>query len=103
MVNLIAGQVEAMLPNLLEALEAERVAKERVAALKSEIAALIGTPQTVKTAWGAVTLCNGRRTVKVTDKALSAQITFLKEQGVADGRCQESVGEPYLQVKVADR
>ena len=103
MANLTAGQVEAMLPALLEAMEAERTAKAHAADLKAQIAAVIGTPQTIKTVWGTVTLCNGRRTVKVTDRALAAQITLLKEQGVADGRCQESVGEPFLQVKVADR
>ena len=103
MANLTAGQVETLLPALLEALEAERTAKANAAALKAQMATLIGEPQTVKTAWGTVTLCNGRRTVKVTDRALNAQITLLKEQGIALGKCEESFGVPYIQVKTNDR
>lgn len=103
MANLTAGQVETLLPALLAAMDAERDAKAHVAALKAEIAAIIGKPQTVKTAWGAVTLNNGRRTVKVTDRALTAQITLLKEQGVTDGKATVSVSEPFITVRANDR
>ena len=103
MANLTAGQVETLLPALLEAMEAERTAKATVATLKAQIAEVIGTPQTVKTAWGTVTLNNGRRTVKVTDRALNAQITLLKEQGITDGKATVSVSEPFITVRATDR
>jgi hypothetical protein len=78
-------------------------AKRRVDDLKAQMVALIESPQTVKTVWGSVTLNKGRRTVKVTDKALNAQITLLKEQGIAQGRCEESVGSPFVTVRKSDR
>jgi len=100
---LIVGQVETMLPELLRAMEDADAAKRRVDSLKAQMVSIIGEPQTVKTCWGSVTLCNGRRTVKVTDRALNAQITLLKEQGIALGKCQESVGDPFITVRKSDR
>ena len=48
---------------------------------------------------GKVTLCNGRRTVSVTCKALAAEITAIKERGVRTGRCAEKIGDPYVTIK----
>ena len=101
--TLIVGQVETLLPALLQAMEDADAAKRRVDDLKAQMVALIESPQTVKTVWGSVTLNKGRRTVKVTDKALNAQITLLKEQGIAQGRCEESVGSPFVTVRKSDR
>jgi len=101
--TLIVGQVETLLPALLQAMEDADAAKRRVDDLKAQMGALIESPQTVKTVWGSVTLNKGRRTVKVTDKALNAQITLLKEQGIAQGRCEESVGSPFVTVRKSDR
>jgi len=100
---LIVGQVESLLPELLQAMADADAAKKRVDSLKAQMIALIGEPQTVKTCWGSVTVNKGRRTVKVTDRALTAQITLLKEQGIALGKCEESVGEPSLTVRKSDR
>ncbi len=101
--TLIVGQIETLLPALLQAMEDSDAAKKRVDDLKAQMVALIEEPQTVKTCWGSVTLNKGRRTVKVTDKALSAQITLLKETGISDGKCQESVSEPFITVRKSDR
>lgn len=103
MEQLISGQVETKLPELLEAMEQANAAKKRVDSLKAQMIALIETPQTVKTCWGSVTLNKGRRSVKVTDRALDAQITLLKEQGIAEGKCEESVGDPFITVRKPDR
>ena len=101
--TILVGQVEALLPKLLEAMENQKQATAKVDKLKEQMVALIESPQTVKTCWGSVTLCNGRRTVKVTDKALNHQIQLLKETGIATGKCKESVGDPFITVKKTDR
>ena len=101
--TLIVGQVETLLPALLQAMEDADAAKRRVDDLKAQMIALINEPQTVKTVWGSVTLNRGKRTVKVTDRALNAQITLLKEQGIAQGKCEESIGSPFVTVRKSDR
>jgi hypothetical protein len=101
--TILVGQVETLMPELLQAMSDADAAKRRVDDLKAQMIALIESPQTVKTCWGSVTLNNGRRTVKVTDKALNAQITLLKEQGIALGKCEESVGAPFITVRKSDR
>ena len=101
--TLIVGQVETLLPKLLQAMEQADAAKKRVEDLKAQMVALIEDPQTVKTVWGSVTLNKGKRSVKVTDKALNAQITLLKESGIALGKCEESIGSPFITVRKSDR
>jgi len=101
--TILVGQVETLLPALLQAMSDADAAKRRVDDLKAQMIEVIESPQTVKTCWGSVTLSKGRRTVKVTDKALNAQITLLKEQGIALGKCEESVGSPFVTVRKSDR
>ena len=101
--TILVGQIETLMPELLQAMENADAAKKRVENLKAQMIALIEEPQTVKTVWGSVTLNKGRRTVKVTDKGLNAQITLLKEQGFAQGKCEESVSEPFITVRKSDR
>jgi hypothetical protein len=101
--TILVGQVETLLPALLQAMEDADAAKRRVDSLKAQMVALIDEPQTVKTVWGSVTLNRGKRTVKVTDRALNAQITLLKEQGIAQGKCEESIGSPFVTVRKSDR
>ena len=101
--TIIQGQVEALLPKLLSAMEEEIAAKRNVDEIKAQMAGLIEKPQTVKTCWGSVTLNRGRRTVKVTDRALNAQISLLKESGIREGKCHESVGSPFITVKKSER
>jgi len=48
---------------------------------------------------GKVTVCKGKRTVSVTDKALAAEIALIKERGVRTGRCTERQGADYVIVK----
>jgi effector-binding domain-containing protein len=48
---------------------------------------------------GTVTVCKGRRTVSVTDPALKAEISLIKERGVRTGRCTEKTGDPYVTIK----
>ena len=101
--TILVGQVETMLPELLEAMAAADAAKQRVDSLKAQMVALIESPQTVKTCWGSVTLNKGRRTVKVISRALNAEITLLKESGIALGKCEESIGDPFITVRKSDR
>ena len=101
--TILVGQVEALLPKLLEAMYNQKSATAEVDRLKNQIISVIESPQTVKTCWGSVTLNRGRRTVKVTDRAISAQITLLKESGIALGKCEESVGDSFITVRKSDR
>ena len=99
MADLIAGQIEALMPELLAAQDAEKAAKAKFDELKSKAAAIIGSPQTVKTVWGSVILCNGRRVVTVTDRVLEQQLKLLKEKGIEQGKCKESWGGNYITIK----
>jgi hypothetical protein len=101
--TILVGQVETILPALIAAMEDAELAKLRVEQLKAQLVEVIESPQTVKTCWGSVTLNKGRRTVKVDDRALNAQITLLKESGIALGKCTESVGAPFVTVRKSDR
>ena len=53
----------------------------------------------VETPAGKVSLCQGRRTVRVTCKALQAEIKLLQERAVRTGRAVESVGKPYVMIR----
>lgn len=53
----------------------------------------------ISTPEGSVTVCNGRRTVSVTDPALKAEIKLLQERGVRTGRAQEKIGNRYLLIR----
>ena len=101
--SILTGQVEALLPELIQAMDAAEAAQKEVLRLKSQMIALIGEPQTVKTIWGSVTVNNGKRSVKVTGRALIHKIALLKEQGIAEGACKESFGELSLTVRKNER
>ena len=53
----------------------------------------------VKTDAGSATLCDGKRTVRVTCKALQAEIKLMQERAVRTGRAAESIGSPYLMIR----
>lgn len=53
----------------------------------------------VKTDIGSVTVCDGKRTVKVTCKALQAEIKLMQERAVRTGRATESIGSPYIMIR----
>jgi hypothetical protein len=53
----------------------------------------------VKTDAGSVTVCNGKRTVAVTDPALKAEIKLLQERGVRTGRAEERIGQRYCMIR----
>ena len=103
MANLITGQVETLLPDLIAAMDAEKAAKAHAADLKAQLAAILESPQTVKTVWGSVTLNKGRRTVEVIGKALKARITLIKEEGIVSGESIEKMGDPFISVRKSDR
>ena len=48
---------------------------------------------------GKVSVCQGRRTVRVTCKALAAEIKATQERAVRTGRAIESVGSPYVMLR----
>jgi hypothetical protein len=101
--TLLVGQIEALLPALIAAMDAEKEAKKNVADLKAKMLKIIETPQTVKTVWGSVTLKRGSRTVKVVSKLLSNKISLLKEEGIATGDAIESFGDMVISVSKTDR
>jgi hypothetical protein len=101
--TILVGQVETLLPDLIKAMEDVDKAKKHAEKLKVQMCTLIGSPQTVKTVWGSVTLVGSRRTVKITDKALNHQIQLLKETGVSEGKCTESFSAPFIKVIKSDR
>lgn len=68
---------QEMLLNLMDSLQLERI----------------------KTDKGSVTVCNGKRTVSVTDPALKAEIKLLQERGVRTGRCEERIGKRYCMIR----
>ena len=53
----------------------------------------------IKTDKGSVTVCNGKRTVSVTDPALKAEIKLIQERGVRTGRCEERIGQRYCMIR----
>ncbi len=103
MATILNGQVELLMPALIDAIEAADAAAAEVKKLKMELITLIETPQTVETTWGNVTLKKPARTIKVVDKELIAEITLLKEQGVKSGKCQVNYGAPVLSVNLTDK
>jgi hypothetical protein len=103
MENLLTGQIEALLPALIAAMDEQKAATKKVSDLKAQMLDIIGTPQTVKTVWGSVTLKRGSRTVKVVSKLLSNKISLLKEEGIATGDAIESFGDMVISVSKTDR
>jgi len=103
MANLITGQIEALLPDLIAAMAIHQAAAKNVADLKLQMRGIIKTPQTVKTVWGSVTLKNGSRTVKVISKLLSNKISLMKEEGIASGDSIENFGDMVISVSKTDR
>jgi hypothetical protein len=66
--------------------------------------ALLETMQTcdlerAETPSGKISVCQGRRTVKVTCKALAAEIKATQERAVRTGRAVESIGSPYVMLR----
>ena len=75
---------------------AERLAEVRQRILDTMDSANLSSIQTVS---GTAKVAKGRRTVSVTDKALAAEITAIKERGVRTGRCTEKIGANYVIIK----
>lgn len=76
-------------------------AAQYLAQVRAEILSLMegSDLKTFESDFGKVTVCKGRRTVSVTDKALAAEISLIKERGVRTGRCAEKQGDPYIVIK----
>ena len=55
--------------------------------------------RSIQTPTGTVTVVSGRRSVRVTDRQLKAELTALHEAAVKDGRAIETMGEPYITLK----
>ena len=72
-----------------------------LASLRSEILSLMveSNLATFESEAGKVTVCKGKRTVSVTDKALAAEINLIKERGARTGRCTVKTGDPYVIIK----
>ena len=101
MADILTGQVEILAAKLLEATAAKKAAEAIENDLKSQLAAIIGEPQTIKTVWGSVTLNKGRTTKKIVDKVLKAEIDLLMAKGLADGRVEENEGAPFITVRAS--
>ena len=99
MADLLKGQVEVLLPELMEAIAERKAAENKEKLLKERIAELIGVPQTVKTVWGTVTLCNGKRSTKIVSKVLKSKIALMMAEGLENGDVIENIGSPYLNIR----
>ncbi len=93
--------LESLAAAAAQAIAAEKAAKE---ASMTARAALLAAMQeagktTLKTAVGTVSVVAGRRTVKVTCKALQAEIKLMQERAVRTGRAVESIGAPYVSIR----
>ena len=95
---IIIGQVEALLPQYLAAKAALEAAKANLEAIKSDMIRVIEQPGTVKTAWGSVTVCNGKTTYEY-DRLTKAEIKLLQERAIAEGRATQKIGDNYIMVK----
>jgi len=76
-------------------------AAQYLAQIRAEILSLMveSNLATFESEAGKVTVCKGKRTVSVTDKALAAEISLIKERGVRTGRCTEKQGADYVIIK----
>lgn len=76
-------------------------AAKHLADLRAEILSMMidSNLATFESEAGKVTVCKGKRTVSVTDKALAAEIALIKERGVRTGRCTEKQGADYVTIK----
>ena len=76
-------------------------AAQYLAQIRAEILSLMveSNLATFESEAGKVTVCKGKRTVSVTDKALAAEIALIKERGVRTGRCTEKQGAEYVIIK----
>lgn len=73
---------------------AEQTRKDAAAAL---LAAMISADLTsASTPHGVAGVRAGKRTVRVTDPALAAEIKLLQEKGVRTGRAAETIGAPHV-------
>jgi hypothetical protein len=93
--------LESLAAAAATAIAAEKAAAE---ASKAARAALLAAMQeagqaSLKTAVGTVSVVSGRRTVKVTCKALQAEIKLMQERAVRTGRAVESIGAPYVSIR----
>ena len=76
-------------------------AAKHLAQIRAEILSMMidSDLATFESEAGTVTVCKGKRTVSVTDKALAAEIALIKERGVRTGRCTEKQGADYVIIK----
>jgi hypothetical protein len=76
-------------------------AAQYLAQVRAEILSLMVESDlaTFESEAGKVTVCKGRRTVSVTDKALAAEIALIKARGCHTGRCTEKQGADYVVIK----
>jgi len=49
--------------------------------------------------FGTVKVCQGKRTISVTDKKLTAEIAVMKERGIKTGRSVIKIGADYVTIK----
>ena len=84
-----------------QAKEDADAAAQYLASLRAEILSMMidSNLATFESEAGKVTVCKGKRTVSVTDKALAAEIALIKERGVRTGRCTEKQGADYVIIK----
>lgn len=97
--HLIQGQIEALMPKYLAAKEKFETAKEEFDSLKKEMMEIIPTPQTINTSWGKLIRKKGSRSVTVTDKALKAKLTAMKEKAVKSGEAKESYAADHIEFR----
>lgn len=101
----MAPTANDIITNLAAAARVAKAAAEAAAAAEKAakvelLAAMIEAGQkSFKTPSGTVSVCSGRRTIRVTCKALQAEIKLMQERAVRTGRAVENFGESYVTIR----
>lgn len=97
--HLIQGQIDALMPKYLSAKEKSEKAKEEFDLIKKEMMDIIPSPQTINTTWGKLIRKKGSRRVTVTDRALKAKLTAMKEAAVKSGDAKENYDADHIEFR----
>jgi hypothetical protein len=94
-------QIEQLTAKVAKLADASEAAATKLAAARADLLAAMQAAElkSAQTPTGTVTVVAGRRSLRVTDRQLKAELTALQEAAVKDGRAVESYGAPYISLK----
>ena len=97
----MTAKLESLTAKVARLQDASEAAAAKLAAARAELLEALQAAElkSLQTPAGTVTVVAGRRSVRVTDRALKAYLTAIQEDAVKDGRAVESYGSPYVSLK----